>query len=36
MNKKEILKSRINDKIVSLLSPVAILNNTAKPTLMIF
>lgn len=36
MNKEKNLKCHINDKIFSLLSPVVILNNTAKPTLMIF
>lgn len=36
MNKEENLKCHINDKIFSLLSPVVILNNAAKPTLMNF
>lgn len=34
MNKDENIKCHINDKIFSLLSPVVILNNAAKPTLM--
>lgn len=34
MNKEENLKCHINDKIFSLLSPVVILNNAAKPPLM--
>jgi len=36
MNKEENLKCQINDIIISLLSPVVILNNAAKPTLMNF